>query len=98
MLYIEWRKAPRVNEQPHTPAPSTTTLADQTDALSPGIGAVSVGDVLIRRDESGYGIFNYRGERVLELPLRTPAEAVRLAAEIVSPWHGRVRIDERSKD
>ena len=98
MLYIEWRKAPPVNEQPHASAPSAPTLADQAQAASSGVGAVSVGDVLIRRVESGYGIFNYRGERVLELPLRTPAEAARLAAEIVSPWQGRVRIDERSKD
>jgi hypothetical protein len=53
--------------------------------------------VLIRRDEAGYGIFNYRGERVLELPVRTSAEAERLAAEIVSPWRGHVCVDDPSR-
>ena len=42
---------------------------------------------------AGYGIFNYRGERVLDLPMRTANEAERLAAEIVSPWKGRVRVE-----
>ena len=42
---------------------------------------VPVGDVVIRRDEAGYGIFNYRGERVLDFPMRTAGEAERLAAE-----------------
>ena len=55
-------------------------------------GALPVGDVLVRQDAAGYGIFNYRGEPVIEAPLRTPGEAARLAAEIVAPWHGRVRI------
>jgi hypothetical protein len=55
--------------------------------------AVLVGDVVVRRDEAGFGIYNYRGERVLELPMRTASEAERLATEIVSPWHGRVRVD-----
>ena len=54
---------------------------------------LAVGDVLIRRDDTGYGIFNYRGEPVLELPVRTADEAARLAAEIVAPWHGGVRVD-----
>ena len=54
---------------------------------------VPVGDVVVRRDDAGYGIFNYRGERVLDLPMRTANEAERLAAEIVSPWKGRVRVD-----
>lgn len=54
---------------------------------------VLVGDVVVRRDESGFGIYNYRGERVLDLPMRTASEAERLAAEIVSPWHGRVSVD-----
>ena len=54
---------------------------------------VPVGDVVVRRDDAGYGIFNYRGERVLDLPMRTAHEAERLAAEIVSPWKGRVRVD-----
>ena len=52
-----------------------------------------VGDVVIRKDDSGYGIFNYRGDRVLEAPMRTSSEAERLAAEIVKPWQGRVRFD-----
>lgn len=54
---------------------------------------VLVGDVVVKRDESGFGIYNYRGERVLDLPMRTASEAERLAAEIVAPWHGRVRMD-----
>jgi hypothetical protein len=77
-------------------------LSDQ-DASSPrsreGIveswPSVPVGDVVIRRDEAGYGIFNYRGERVLDFPMRTAGEAERLAAEIVAPWQGRVRVDTR---
>jgi hypothetical protein len=55
--------------------------------------SVPVGDVLISRDDLGYGIFNYRGERVLDLPLRSSAEAARLAEEIVAPWHGHVCMD-----
>lgn len=55
--------------------------------------AVLVGDVVVRRDGSGFGIYNYRGERVLDLPMRTVAEAERLAAEIVSPWHGRIHVN-----
>ena len=31
--------------------------------------------------------------RVLDLPMRTANEAERRAAEIVSPWKGRVRVD-----
>lgn len=57
---------------------------------------IPVGDVVIRRDESGYGIFNYRGERILERPIRTASEAERLAAQIVAPWQGRVRFDEEA--
>ena len=65
---------------------------DSEDGLEP-IDDVPVGDVIIRQDESGYGIFNYRGERILERPIRTVTEARRLAAEIVSPWQGRVHVD-----
>lgn len=69
--------------EPEVPAPA-----------SGGAGSLPVGDVLVRRDDTGYRIFNYRGEPVLEAPVRTSAEATRLAEEIVSPWHGRVRTDE----
>ena len=58
---------------------------------------VPVGDVVVRKDATGYGIFNYRGERVLDAPMRTSSEAERLAAEIVSPWQGRVRFDPGSR-
>ena len=58
---------------------------------------VSVGDVVIRREESGYGIFNYRGERVLDQPMLTAGDAERLATQIVAPWHGRVRFDSGSR-
>lgn len=54
---------------------------------------VAVGDVVIRRHDSGFAIFNYRGERVLDVTFRTTHEAERLAAEIVSPWQGSVRVD-----
>lgn len=75
----------------HTPQP----LDPQVSVPAPpGTGNLPVGDVIVRRADSGYGIFNYRGEPVLEAPLRTSAEAARLAEEIVSPWHGRVRLDE----
>ncbi|BCS32434.1 hypothetical protein TBR22_A16480 [Luteitalea sp. TBR-22] len=53
-----------------------------------------MGDVLVRRDDGGYGIFNYRGERVMDALLGSPAEAAQLAADIVSPWRGRVQIDD----
>ena len=68
------------------PADAASTTPASEDASLP------VGDVLVRQEAAGYGIFNYRGEPVLEAPLRTPGEAARLAAEIVAPWHGRVRI------
>lgn len=42
----------------------------------------------------GFGIFNYRGERVLEDPLDSCDEAARLAREIVTPWQGRVLVDD----
>jgi hypothetical protein len=67
-------------------------MPDLEDGLDP-IDDVPVGDVVVRQDESGYGIFNYRGERILERALATVAEAQRLAADIVSPWQGRVHID-----
>lgn len=59
---------------------------------SPEDASLPVGDVLVRQDAAGFGIFNYRGEPVIEAPLRTAGEAARLAAEIVAPWHGRVRM------
>ena len=69
-------------------------VALQADTDPPTAAAgIPVGDVVVRRDAAGYGIFNYRGEPVLELPVDSPDEATRLAAEIVAPWHGRVRID-----
>lgn len=68
------------------PAPAGPTPPPLEGATLP------VGDVLVRQEAAGYGIFNYRGEPVIEAPLRTPGEAARLAAEIVAPWHGRVRM------
>lgn len=68
------------------PAPTGST------SPAPEASSLPVGDVLIRQEATGYGIFNYRGEPVLEMPLSTPGEAARLAAEIVAPWHGRVRV------
>ena len=55
-----------------------------------------MGDVYVRRDDPGFGIFNYRGEPVLESPVDTSAEAARLAREIVSPWQGHVVVDDPS--
>ena len=72
------------------------SLPDSEEGLEP-FHDVQVGDVVIRRDESGYAIFNYRGERILERPIRTANEAERLAAEIVAPWQGRVRFDPGSR-
>lgn len=69
--------------------PSSHSLDDSLESFPD----VAVGDVVIRRLESGYGIFNYRGEQVLEMAIATSREAERLAAEIVSPWQGRVRVD-----
>jgi hypothetical protein len=59
--------------------------------------ALRAGDVCVRRDATGFGIFNYRGERVLEHPVQSCAEAARLAREIVTPWHGRVLVDDPSQ-
>lgn len=77
----------------------TSASSSDPAAVTPGPAptdaeaeSLPVGDVLVRQDASGYGIFNYRGEPVLEAPLRTAGEAARLAAEIVAPWHGRVRL------
>ena len=79
----------------HLPARiATCTEPRQRRDVASSPSNLAVGDVLVRRDEPGYGIFNYRGESVLELPVPTSAEAARLAAEIVSPWGGRVRIDD----
>ena len=55
---------------------------------------VSVGDVYVCRDVTGFGIFNYRGEPVLDAPVDTSDEATRLAREIVSPWQGHVVVDD----
>ena len=71
--------------------------AGSRDNVLESFADVAVGDVVIRREESGYGIFNYRGERVLDQPMRTAGEAERLAAEIVAPWQGRVRFDSGSR-
>ena len=79
----------RAEQDVSSPASREETVESLTD--------VPVGDVVIRRDEAGYGIFNYRGERVLDMPMRTPGEAERLAAEIVAPWQGRVRFDPRPR-
>jgi len=68
------------------PAPAGSVTSPREEPTLP------VGDVLVRPDATGYSIFNYRGEPVIDVPLRTSGEAVRLAAEIVAPWHGRVRI------
>lgn len=77
-----------------TPAPSIDSAPVTTGPVSPDAAAAGlpVGDVLVRPEATGYGIFNYRGEPVLEAPVRTSTEAARLAAEIVAPWHGRVRV------
>lgn len=58
--------------------------------------SLPVGDVVIRPDQAGFGIFNYRGEPVLEAPVGTSDEAARLAEEIVSPWQGNVVVDDPS--
>ena len=73
-----------------------TSSPDPGEGLEP-IDDVPVGDVVIRQEESGYAIFNYRGDRVLDRPIRTASEAQRLAAEIVSPWQGRVHFDVGSR-
>ena len=65
---------------------------DADEGLDP-FTDVPVGDVVVRPGDGGYGIFNYRGERILEQSFRTLTEAERLAAEIVAPWEGRVRVD-----
>lgn len=75
------------------PSPSQGASAPGAEPLPAESAAVAVGDVVIRRDASGFGIFNFRGEPVLDCSMRTSGEAERLAAEIVSPWHGRVRVD-----
>jgi hypothetical protein len=73
-------------------APAASRQESKGDSVE-SLPDVPVGDVVVRRDDGGYGIFNYRGERVLDSPLRTAHDAERLAAEIVSPWKGRVRVD-----
>ena len=66
----------------------------EADARERRHRTVAVGDVLVRRDDGGYGIFNYRGERVFDVLLASAAEAARLAADIVSPWRGRVQVED----
>lgn len=66
--------------------------SDAEEGLEP-FDDLPVGDVLVRREESGYAIFNYRGDRIFDRPIRTASEAARLAAEIVAPWQGRVRFE-----
>ncbi|HTV00669.1 MAG TPA: hypothetical protein VMF13_09040 [Luteitalea sp.] len=61
-----------------------------------GRDEVAVGDVYVCRDVTGFGIFNYRGEPVLDEPVGSPDEAARLAREIVSPWQGHVVVDDPS--
>jgi hypothetical protein len=73
-----------------------TTSPDSGDDLLESAD-VPVGDVVIRKDDAGYGIFNYRGERILDAPMRTSIEAERLAEEIVAPWKGRVRFEPGSR-
>ena len=65
----------------------------QESRENPGI-ALHAGDVCVKRGDDGFGIFNYRGERVIDKPVPTCAEAVRLAREIVTPWNGRVVVDD----
>jgi hypothetical protein len=79
---------------PYLLDPSNTSSPLQAESPE---APVVVGDVVVRRVDTGFGIFNYRGERVLDLPMRTVREAERLAAEIVSPWHGRVRVDPEAR-
>jgi len=85
--------------------PIASAFLSHFDASSPdseegleSFDDVPVGDVVVRRDESGYAIFNYRGERILDRPIGTEREAARLAAEIVAPWQGRVRFDTGDTD
>lgn len=83
-----------VSHHSSSDSPRPTPDPAQAGSLSPAPAdsSLPVGDVLVRQDAAGYGIFNYRGEPVIEAPLRTLGEAARLAAEIVAPWHGRVRM------
>lgn len=82
-----------MNDHPAPPIPPVPESGvDDVSAPVPEAPPLPVGDVIVRPDATGYGIFNYRGEPVLDAPVRTSGEAARLAAEIVSPWHGRVRI------
>jgi len=77
----------------HAMLPDIARASESSDDSLESAPVVQVGDVVIRRHESGYGIFNYRGEQIIEATMRTSVEAERLAAEIVSPWQGRVRLD-----
>jgi hypothetical protein len=82
------------------PAPMPRSLAHPPrEPEGPGRPDVPLvaGDVCVRRDGAGFGIFNYRGERVLEGPVDSCAEAARLAREIVTPWQGRVLVDDPSQ-
>jgi hypothetical protein len=83
-------------------SPVSTHQQHVEDPREPGCAAspaptLLVGDVCVRRDDTGFGIFNYRGERVLEEPVDSCAEAARLAREIVMPWQGRVLVDDPSQ-
>lgn len=81
------------HQPPHSrPIPPESLRTPVRREDGPPVEALPVGDVLVRQDDAGYGIFNYRGEPVLDAPLHTMAEATRLATEIVSPWRGRVRL------
>lgn len=80
-----------------SPLPTPESVDAGSYAPAPEASSLPVGDVLVRQHAAGYGIFNYRGEPVVDAPLRTAAEAARLAAEIVAPWHGRVRIADASR-
>jgi hypothetical protein len=79
-----------------TPEPHVQSPREPECAASPA-STLLVGDVCVRRDDTGFGIFNYRGERVLEEPVDSCAEAARLAREIVAPWQGRVLVDDPSQ-
>jgi hypothetical protein len=85
---------------PLSPAPTPRLHADaRREPESAGSIEIPLlaGDVCVRRDDTGFGIFNYRGERVLEGPVESCAEAARLAREIVTPWQGRVLVDDPSQ-
>ena len=71
--------------------------SEDADKSPEPIADVQVGDVVIRPDDAGYGIFNYRGDRILDRSFSTATEAERVATDIVAPWEGRVRLDPDGK-